>query len=169
VLVAIDHFSRAVVAVAPLEGPNAGWAIDVPEGTFLRHGPPKHLISDQEDTFTGEAFAMLLRDWDVKHRFGAVGKHGPIAVTERLSWTLRERRAKVSYGRMAGSYRHAYKAVRGVPFAFARGILAGGGGPPTPEEQKGSHDQRGDRRAPDRRCSRAGHLNAFTARERRVA
>jgi putative transposase len=89
VLVAIDHFSRAVMTVAPLEGPNAGWAIDALEQAFLRHGPPKHLISDQEGVFVGELFAQLLRDWDVKQRFGAVGKHGSIAVTERLIWTLK--------------------------------------------------------------------------------
>jgi putative transposase len=89
VLVAIDHFSRAVVAIAPLEGPNAGWAVDVLEGAFLRHGPPKHLISDQEGIFTGDVFAALLCDWDVEHRLGAVGKHGSIAVTERLIWTLK--------------------------------------------------------------------------------
>jgi transposase InsO family protein len=37
----------------------------------------------------GELFAQLLRDWNVKQRFGAVGKHGSIAVTERLIWTLK--------------------------------------------------------------------------------
>jgi transposase InsO family protein len=89
VLVAIDHFSRAVMAVAPLEGPNAGWVVDAMEKAFLRHGPPKHLISDQEGVFVGELFAQLLRDWNVKQRFGAVGKHGSIAVTERLIWTLK--------------------------------------------------------------------------------
>jgi len=88
-LVAIDHYSRAVTAIAPLEGPNAGWVVEVLESAFLRHGPPKHLISDQEGIFTGEAFATLLRDWDVKQRFGAVGRHGSIAVTERLIWTLK--------------------------------------------------------------------------------
>ena len=85
----IDHFSRAVMAIAPLEGPNAGWAADVLEGAFLRHGPPKHLISDQEGIFTGEAFPKLLQDWDIKRRFGAIGKHGSIAVTEHLIWTLK--------------------------------------------------------------------------------
>jgi len=39
--------------------------------------------------FTGEAFAELLVDWDVKHRFGAVGRHGSIAVTERVIRTLK--------------------------------------------------------------------------------
>jgi len=48
VLVAIDHFSRKVVACCPLEGPNAGWVVDVLEEAFLRHGSPKHIITDQE-------------------------------------------------------------------------------------------------------------------------
>jgi len=89
VLVAIDHFSRAVMAVTPLEGPNAGWVVEVLDQAFLRHGPPKHLISDQEGVFVSEVVASLLRDWNVKQRFGAVGKHGSIAVTERLIWTLK--------------------------------------------------------------------------------
>jgi len=89
VLVAIDHFSRAVMTVVPLEGPNAGWVVDAMEEAFLRHGPPKHLISDQEGVFMSEVFAELLRDWHIKQRFGAVGRHGSIAVTERLIWTLK--------------------------------------------------------------------------------
>jgi len=47
-LVAIDHFSRAVMAVAPLEGPNAGWVVEVLERAFSRHGSPRHIITDQE-------------------------------------------------------------------------------------------------------------------------
>jgi transposase InsO family protein len=89
VSVAIDHFSRAVMAVVPLEGPNAGWVVEALEGAFLRHGPPKHIISDQEGVFVSEVLADLLSQWNVKHRFGAVGKHGSIAVTERLIWTLK--------------------------------------------------------------------------------
>jgi len=54
-----------------------------------RNAHPKHLISDQEGVFVGELFMQLLRDWHVKQRFGAVGKHGSIAVTERLIWTLK--------------------------------------------------------------------------------
>jgi transposase len=48
VLVASDHFSRAVMAVVPLEGPNAGWTVEAMEEAFAEHGAPKHLISDQE-------------------------------------------------------------------------------------------------------------------------
>jgi len=89
VLMAIDHFSRQVVAVCPLEGPNAGWVVEVLETAFLCHGAPRHIISDQEGVFVSEVVASLLRDWNIKQRFGAVGKHGSIAVTERLIWTLK--------------------------------------------------------------------------------
>jgi transposase InsO family protein len=89
VLVAIDHFSRAVMAVIPLEGPNAGWVIDALEQAFLRHGQPKHLITDQEGVFICDLFRNLLSQWNVRQRFGAVGKHGSIAVTERLIRTLK--------------------------------------------------------------------------------
>jgi transposase InsO family protein len=89
VLVAIDHISRAVMAVAQLEGPNAGWAMEVLEQASLRHGHPRHLITDQDSLFTCDAFRDLLRQWQVKPRFAAVGKYGSIAVTERLIWTLK--------------------------------------------------------------------------------
>jgi transposase InsO family protein len=101
VLVAIDHFSRKVVACCPLEGPNAGWLVEALEEAFRSHGPPKHIVSDQEGIFTGEAFAELLLEWDMKHGFGAVGKHGSIAVTERVIRTLKYewlRRAPVIKG-----------------------------------------------------------------------
>lgn len=89
VLVAIDHFSRKVVCVAPLEGPNAGWIVEALEQAMQKHGAPKHLISDQASVFTGDAFAELLSRWNVKPRFGAVGRHGSIAVTERVIKTLK--------------------------------------------------------------------------------
>ncbi len=89
ICVAIDHFSRKVVATAPLEGPNAGWTVNALESAIEKYGPPKHLISDQGSVFTGEVFAELLNKYKIKHRLGAVGKHGSIAVTERVNKTLK--------------------------------------------------------------------------------
>ena len=89
ILVAIDHFSRKVMCMAPLEGPNAGWIIEALESAMQKHGPPKHMISDQGNVFTGDAFVELLRQGNIKPRFGAVGKHGSIAVTERVIKTLK--------------------------------------------------------------------------------
>ena len=60
VLVAIDHFSRRVVACCALEGPNAGWVVEALENAFLRDGAPKHIITDQESLFTSEVFGDLL-------------------------------------------------------------------------------------------------------------
>ncbi len=89
VLVAIDHFSRKVVCVTPLEAPNAGWTIEALEQVMQKYGAPKHIISDQAPVFTGDALAELLTEWDIKPRFGAVGKSGSIAVTERVIKTLK--------------------------------------------------------------------------------
>ncbi len=76
ICVVIDHFSRRVMSVTPLEGPNAGWINNALESAIEKLGAPKHIISDQASVFTGGAFAELLRQWNVKLRFGAVGKHG---------------------------------------------------------------------------------------------
>jgi transposase InsO family protein len=89
VLVAIDHFSRATMTVVPLEGPNAGWVVGALEEAFAQHGPPRHLITDQEGVFTSDSFRDLVIRWDAKQRFGAVGRHGSIAVTERVILTLK--------------------------------------------------------------------------------
>ena len=51
--------------------------------------------------FISDVFAELLRRWNVKQRFGAVGQHGSIAVTERTILTLKQewlRRAPVIRG-----------------------------------------------------------------------
>ena len=89
IFVVIDHFSRKVMSVTPLEGPNAGWINNALECAIEKHGAPKHIISDQAGVFTGNVFAELLDSWNVKPRFGAVGKHGSISVTERVIETLK--------------------------------------------------------------------------------
>ena len=67
------------------------WVVDAMEEPFAQHGAPKHPISDQEGVFTSDGlFADLLCRWNVKQRFGAVGKHGSIAVTERVILTLKQ-------------------------------------------------------------------------------
>ena len=89
VCVVIDHFSRKVMSLTPLEGPNAGWINNALESAMEEHGAPKHIISDQASVFTGDVFAELLDGWNIKPRLGAVGKHGSISVTERVIKTLK--------------------------------------------------------------------------------
>jgi transposase InsO family protein len=89
ICIAIDHFSRKIMSVIPLEGRNAGWINNALESAIDKHGSPKHIISDQASVFTGDVFAELLDSWNIRPRFGAVGKHGSIAVTERAIKTLK--------------------------------------------------------------------------------
>ncbi len=89
ICVVIDHFSRKVMSVTPLEGRNAGWINNALECVIEKHEPPKHIISDQGGVFTGEVFVELLDSWNIKPRLGAVGEHGSIAVTERVIKTLK--------------------------------------------------------------------------------
>ncbi len=89
VCVVIDHFSRKVMAAVPLEGPNAGWINNALESAIEKYGPPKHIISDQGSVFIGDVFSELMDTYEILHRFGAIGKHGSIAVTERVNKTLK--------------------------------------------------------------------------------
>ena len=107
ILVAIDHFSRKVVAVTPLEGPTTGFAINALETAFVKSGKPKHIITDQGTVFTSAAFREFLGLYNVKIRYGAIGQHGSIAVTERVIETLKyEWLKKVTIIR---GYRHLVK------------------------------------------------------------
>jgi transposase InsO family protein len=89
ILVAIDYFSRRVVAVIPLEGPSTGFAINALEAAFSNSGKPKHIITDQGSVFTSAAFREFLGSYNVKIRYGAIGQNGSIAVTERIIQTLK--------------------------------------------------------------------------------
>jgi transposase InsO family protein len=90
VIVAIDHFSRKVVCVRPLAGQSTQCIIDALELAFRVFGPPKHLISDRGNGFDSAEMTVFLKPFGVKQRFGAVGKHGSVAVTERVNRTLKE-------------------------------------------------------------------------------
>ena len=90
IIVVIDHFSRKVVSVKPLANKSSNNIIAVLEESFRAKGPPKHLISDQECGFNSAEMAGFLKPFKVKQRFGAIGKHGSIAVTERVNRTLKE-------------------------------------------------------------------------------
>jgi transposase InsO family protein len=53
------------------------------------HGKPKHFVSDQGDQYRSGAFKTALRRLGTQHRFGAVLKHGSIALIERLWLSLK--------------------------------------------------------------------------------
>ena len=51
---------------------------------------PKHLISDKGPQFWCDGFKAWCKRRNIRPRFGAVGKHGSIAVVERFIRTLKE-------------------------------------------------------------------------------
>jgi hypothetical protein len=48
--------------------------VEALEEAFLRHGPPKQIVTDQEGVFICDLFRNLLSQWNVRQRFGAVGR-----------------------------------------------------------------------------------------------
>ncbi|MGD9128361.1 MAG: integrase core domain-containing protein [Planctomycetia bacterium] len=50
---------------------------------------PKHIVSDRGMQFDSRAFRAWCQSRDIKPRYGAVGKHGSIAVTERYHRTMK--------------------------------------------------------------------------------
>jgi transposase InsO family protein len=89
--VIIDHFSRAIVGLGLFrKSPSGAQICEVLEhAVHIAGRPPKYTVSDQGPQFRGD-----FRDWckrrGVKPRFGAIGKHGSIAVTERAIRTIKD-------------------------------------------------------------------------------
>lgn len=103
IAVVLDHFSRAVVAFDVFrKEPTARQICRLLDRAVRAAGTaPKHMVTDRGSQFAGE-----YRDWctanDVKPRWGAIGKHGSIAVIERFFRTLKDehlRRIVVPFAR----------------------------------------------------------------------
>ncbi len=88
--VVIDHFSRRVVGTACWKTePSAVEVIAMLEAAVLASGgAPKHLISDQGSQFR-EDYRAWCKERGVRPRFGAVGRHGSIALVERFIRSLK--------------------------------------------------------------------------------
>ena len=54
-----------------------------------RFGPPRHSVSDQGPQFTSRAFKRALARLSVRHRYGAIGRSGSIAIIERFFRALK--------------------------------------------------------------------------------
>ena len=92
VMVVIDHYSRRIIGFDVFEqqptatdGGSAMKRICKENSTN-----PKHLVSDQGTQFTANEFRAWCNEKDVKQRFGAIGKHGSIVVTERVILTYKD-------------------------------------------------------------------------------
>jgi transposase InsO family protein len=86
VTVVIDHFSRYMIGFAVFKKKPTSLEVRSFLGrAFHKAGiRPRHIISDKDGPFYCPAFKRWCRRRKINPRFGAVGKHGSIAVIERF-------------------------------------------------------------------------------------
>jgi putative transposase len=89
---AVDHYSRRVVGFDSFrQQPTANAVRAFLRRTIRQAGAvPGHLITDQGKQFRCRGFQRWCRRRRIAQRFGAIGKHGSIAVIERFIRTLKE-------------------------------------------------------------------------------
>ena len=80
----VDGFSRKVLAlrVAPRE-PTAQFAVRLVREAARAFGAPAHLVTDHGRQLTAHVFRQAMRSLGVRPRYGAVHRHGSLAVVER--------------------------------------------------------------------------------------
>lgn len=109
--VIFDAFSRLPLraAVSLLE-PSAQAVLELFRAAIQEHGRPRHFVSDQGSQFTAPLFRAALHDLGIKQRFGALYKHGSIALIERFFKTLKSD---------LGLLNHQNRAPRWRPWSLA--------------------------------------------------
>jgi len=96
VAVGVDHFSRRIMGVHVFRGrPSAAAMSAFLVGMIRAAGQaPRHLTTDRGRPFTAKSFRRSCRRAGIRQRFGAIGKHGSIALVERCIRTLKEERVR---------------------------------------------------------------------------
>jgi len=91
IYVVIDHFSRRIMGFAIFKTQPTAEDICLAMGHICAENSvkPKYFVSDQGVQFTAHSFKAWCLDNGVKNRYGAVGKYGSIAVTERVIKSLK--------------------------------------------------------------------------------
>jgi transposase InsO family protein len=86
IAVVIDHFSRAVVGFALFHDRPTSIDIQRVLDRAIRHAgyAPRYIISDKGREFWCKSYKEWCRRRSIRPRFGAVDKHGSIAVVERF-------------------------------------------------------------------------------------
>ena len=89
--VAVAHLSRRVMGLAVFtKEPSSNTVQAFLDSAIEAAGTsPGHLITDQGVQFTAKGFKRWCRRRGIRHRFGAVGKFGSIAIIERLMRTIK--------------------------------------------------------------------------------
>ena len=77
----LDVYSRMPLGVRVfLKEPAAEEMIDFVNETVAKHGAPRHFVTDQGPQFRDDVFRANLKRHSIRHRYGAVGKTGSIAI-----------------------------------------------------------------------------------------
>ncbi len=88
--VILDAFSRAPLAARVFyQEPSGRDMAKLLAHAVRRSGPPRHSVSDHGAQFTSTSFHKALARHGIKHRYGAIGKTGSIALIERFFRTLK--------------------------------------------------------------------------------
>jgi hypothetical protein len=92
VFVVVDHFSRAIVGFAVFFGRPTSVEVQQVLGRAIRHAgrPPKYIVTDKGKQFWCPSFKRWCRRRGIRPRFGAVGKHGSIAIVERFIRSMKD-------------------------------------------------------------------------------
>jgi putative transposase len=90
--VVLDHYSRRAMGVAIFRRQPTSRQVRAFLGRTITDArkAPKHLICDQGAPFDGDGFRTWCERRDIQVHYGAVGKHGSIAVIERFIKTLKD-------------------------------------------------------------------------------
>lgn len=86
-----DAYSRLALRAVVLgdKEPTGPDLVEVFNDAVKTFGAPRHLITDQGPQFTDATFKATVLSHGSRQRYGAVGKHGSIAVIERLILTIK--------------------------------------------------------------------------------
>ena len=92
VAILMDHYSRKIIGFAVFKQPPTSVQMRTFLGQAMARAKavPKHLISDKGCQFWCQGYKKWCKRKGIKPRFGAVGKHGSIAVVERINRTFKE-------------------------------------------------------------------------------
>ena len=91
VLNVVDHFSRRLVGYKIFHGEPTAKKITAAMNEIIgdEKAKPKYIISDRGVQFDCKSYRKWCVSHDIKPRYGAVGRHGSIAVTERYHRTMK--------------------------------------------------------------------------------
>ena len=92
VAVGVDHFSRLIMGVREFRGRPTAKAMSAFLAGMIRAAgqAPRHLITDRGREFTAKSFRRGCCRSGIRQRFGAIGKHGSIALVERCIRTIKD-------------------------------------------------------------------------------